>query len=105
FEFHIWRTSDFKRFEFHIWRTSDFKRFEFHIWRTSDFERFEFHIWRTSDPQKQAASVIKQLQGNILKSVSTANNYEKSLLQVAKYIQENQLGSLRKITYNPDGFC
>ncbi|MEE1982838.1 hypothetical protein [Shewanella xiamenensis] len=30
--------------------------------------------------------------------MSTANNYEKSLLQVAKYIQENQLGSLRKIT-------
>lgn len=53
---------------------------------------------RFSSPQKQAASVIKQLQGNILKSVSTASNYEKSLLQVAKYIQENQLGSLRKIT-------
>lgn len=53
---------------------------------------------RFSSPQKQAASIIKRLQGNVLKSVSTANNYEKSLTQIAKYIQENKLGSLYKTT-------
>ncbi|MDR8526214.1 site-specific integrase [Shewanella fidelis] len=53
---------------------------------------------RFSSPAKQAAAVIKALQGGVLKSVSTASNYEKSLTQVAKYIQENKLGSLRQMT-------
>ncbi|EDP98991.1 hypothetical protein [Shewanella benthica] len=53
---------------------------------------------RFSSPAKQAASVIKSLQGGVIKSVSTASNYEKCLTQVAKYIQEKKLGSLREMT-------
>lgn len=53
---------------------------------------------RFSSPAKQAAAVIKSLQGGVLKSVSTASNYEKRLTQVAKYIQENKLGSLQQMT-------
>lgn len=53
---------------------------------------------RFSSPAKQAAAVIKALQGGVLKSVSTASNYEKSLTQVAKYIQKNKSGSLQQMT-------
>jgi integrase len=53
---------------------------------------------RFSSPVKQAASVIKVLQGNVIKSISTASNYEKSLTQVAKHMRENRFGSLREMT-------
>lgn len=49
-------------------------------------------------PAKQAASVMKKLQGKHIKSVSTVRNYEERLKQVTAYIQEHRLGSLRDMT-------
>lgn len=51
-----------------------------------------------SSPKKQAASVIKEVQGGIIKSVGTARNYEATLTRVAEFIKENKLGSLRQLT-------
>lgn len=49
-------------------------------------------------PAKQAASVIKQLQGGRIKSVGTARNYESRLKQITVYLQKQRLGSLRDMT-------
>lgn len=49
-------------------------------------------------PAKQAASVMKQLQGGRIKSVSTVRNYESRLKQITAYLQEQRLGSLRDMT-------
>jgi len=46
----------------------------------------------------QAASVIKNLQGNVIKSVGSVRNYEQSLTLASKYMKENNLGSLRDAT-------
>lgn len=48
---------------------------------------------------KQAASVIKEMQGNQLKSVGTVRNYEQALTTVASYAKENRIdGGLRGMT-------
>jgi len=49
-------------------------------------------------PATQAASVMKQLQGGRIKSVSTVRNYESRLKQITVYLQEQRLGSLRDMT-------
>ena len=49
-------------------------------------------------PAKQAASVMKKLQGSHIKSVSTVRNYEQRLKQITVYLQEHRLGSLRDMT-------
>ncbi|MFK7668192.1 site-specific integrase [Pseudomonas lundensis] len=49
-------------------------------------------------PAKQAASVMKQLQGSRIKSVSTVRNYEQRLKQITVHLQEHRLGSLRDMT-------
>jgi integrase len=51
-----------------------------------------------SSPKKQAASVIKEVQGTIIKSVGTARNYEATLTRIAEFIKENKFGSLRQLT-------
>lgn len=51
-------------------------------------------------PATQASSVMKAMQGSILKSVRTVANYEACLEQVAEYVQRNRLGSLRDLTIN-----
>jgi hypothetical protein len=51
-----------------------------------------------SKPEKQAASVMKQLQGAHIKSVGTVRNYEQRLKQITAYLQEHRLCSLREIT-------
>lgn len=53
---------------------------------------------RFSSPASQAASVIKEMQGNNIKSVGTARNYEQALTRVAEYIKAEKLGSLREMT-------
>lgn len=48
---------------------------------------------------KQAASVIKEMQGNQLKSVGTVRNYEQALKTVAEYAKAERIpGGLRGIT-------
>ena len=49
-------------------------------------------------PATQAASVMKQLQGGRIKSISTVRNYESRLKQITVYLQEQRLGSLRDMT-------
>ena len=49
-------------------------------------------------PHKQAASVMKELQGRVLKSVGTVRNYEQALTQVTRYLQTERLGNLRTLT-------
>ena len=46
-------------------------------------------------PAKQAAAVMKQLQGDIVKSVGSVRNYEQALTTVADYCQQMKLPSLR----------
>jgi len=53
---------------------------------------------RFSKPERQAASVMKQLQGRQIKSVGTVRNYESRLSVIARYVQEHRLGSLRDMT-------
>lgn len=53
---------------------------------------------RFSSPVSQAASVIKELQGDTIKSVGTARNYEQALTRVAEYVKAEKLGSLREMT-------
>lgn len=50
-----------------------------------------------SSPTKQAASVMKQLQGTHIKSVGTVRNYELALTRVATFLKENNLGTLRQL--------
>jgi len=46
---------------------------------------------------KQAASVMKQLQGTVIRSVGTVRNYEQALTQVAQYCIDQRI-SLRQLT-------
>ncbi|GHW31781.1 TPA: site-specific integrase [Vibrio parahaemolyticus] len=50
--------------------------------------------------EKQAASVMKEMQGkgNAIESVGTARNYEQSLKTCCDYLKEFKLGSLREMT-------
>ncbi|MGM6168798.1 site-specific integrase, partial [Vibrio parahaemolyticus] len=50
--------------------------------------------------EKQAASVMKELQGkgNIIDSVGTARNYEQALKTCCDYLKEFKLGALRELT-------
>ncbi|WKA68942.1 hypothetical protein QU522_10005 [Klebsiella pneumoniae subsp. pneumoniae] len=49
---------------------------------------------------RQAAGVIKPLQGNILRSVGTVRNYEQGLTRVAEWMTANRInhGDLRTLT-------
>ncbi len=49
---------------------------------------------------RQAAGVIKPLQGNILRSVGTVRNYEQGLTRVAEWMKANRInhGDLRTLT-------
>ena len=49
-------------------------------------------------PGRQAASVMKVLQGDTLRSVGTIRNYEQSLTRVSEFLQQNRLGDLRSLT-------
>ena len=40
--------------------------------------------------ESQAASVMKELQGTVIKSVGTVRNYEQSLTRVAQWIKDNK---------------
>ena len=51
-----------------------------------------------SSPERQSASVMKEVQGDILDSVGTVRNYEQALTRVAEYIISERLGHLREIT-------
>ena len=42
-------------------------------------------------PAKQAASVMRELQGTILKSVRTVENYERGLTRVTEWTQREKL--------------
>jgi len=42
-------------------------------------------------PAKQAASVMRELQGSHLKSVGTVRNYEQCLTRVTEWTQTNKL--------------
>lgn len=54
-----------------------------------------------SSPAKQAASVMKQLQGSFLKSVGTVRNYEQALTRVCEWTQKEKISNgLRAI--NPE---
>jgi hypothetical protein len=53
---------------------------------------------RFSSPAKQAASVMKCVQGTILRSSGTVRNYEDALTRVAAYIKTERLGHLREMT-------
>ena len=53
---------------------------------------------RFAGPAKQAASVMKKLQGTHIKSVGTVRNYEERLLQIATHLKEHRLGGLRDMT-------
>lgn len=46
-------------------------------------------------PAKQAVAVMKQLQGDVVKSVGSVRNYEQALTTVADYCQQMKLPSLR----------
>lgn len=48
--------------------------------------------------EAQAASVMKEMQGKILKSVGTVRNYEAALKTCCDYLKEFKLGSLRDLT-------
>jgi integrase len=51
-----------------------------------------------SSAKNQAANVIKAVQGNEIKSVGTARNYEQALTRVTEYIKSERLGGLRDLT-------
>lgn len=51
-------------------------------------------------PEKQAAAVLKQLQGSVIKSVGTVRNFEQALTTVANYCQQMKLPSLRAMSVN-----
>ncbi len=51
-----------------------------------------------ASPERQAASVMKQLQGDALRSVGTVRNYEQALTRVSEFLQKNKLGDLRSLT-------
>lgn len=49
-------------------------------------------------PAKQAASVMKLVQGRALRSVGTVRNYEERLRQITAHLQASRMGSLRDLT-------
>lgn len=52
-----------------------------------------------ASPAKQAASVMKSIQGKTLSSVGTVRNYEQALTRVAEYAKEQRIdGGLRGLT-------
>jgi len=52
-----------------------------------------------ANPAKQAASVMKSVQGKALASVGTVRNYEQALTRVAEYTKEQRIdGGLRGLT-------
>jgi site-specific recombinase XerD len=53
---------------------------------------------KRAKPASQAASVMKKLQGSVIKSVGTVRNYEGCLARITAHLQENRLGSLRGMT-------
>ena len=53
---------------------------------------------RFTSPAKQAAAVMKVLQGHVIKSVGTARNYEQAFRRIGEFLKENRLGSLRSLT-------
>ena len=54
---------------------------------------------RFQKAEKQAASVIKVVQGKEIKSVGTARNYEQALTRVSQYLKDQRTGiSLRQLT-------
>lgn len=57
---------------------------------------------RFAKAEKQAADVIKRLQGSILKSVGTVRNYEQALTQVCNYVKAERISKdgLQGITPN-----
>ena len=52
---------------------------------------------RFSKPPQQAAAVMKNLQGTVLRSVGTVRNYEAALTRVAEYMRDAKLGALADI--------
>lgn len=57
---------------------------------------------RFAKAEKQAADVMKQLQGNVIKSVGTVRNYEQALTQVCNYVKTERISKdgLQGITPN-----
>mgnify|MGYP000524084800 CR=1 FL=1 len=53
-----------------------------------------------SSPEKQAVSVMKNLQGSEIKSVGTVRNYQNALTRIAEYMSTNKLGCLRSLEKN-----
>lgn len=53
---------------------------------------------RFSKPAHQAAAIMKNLQGSVLKSVGTVRNYEAALTRVAEHLRDARLGALAEIT-------
>ena len=51
-----------------------------------------------ASPGRQAASVMKALQGDTLRSIGTVRNYEQSLTRVSEFLQQNKIGDLRSLT-------
>ena len=48
--------------------------------------------------ESQAASVMKEIQGNAIKSLGSVRNYEQQLKICCDYMKENRMGGLRDIT-------
>jgi len=48
--------------------------------------------------ESQSASVMKELQGDVIKSVGTVRNYEQALKTCCDYLKEFKLGGLRDLT-------
>jgi len=53
---------------------------------------------RFSSPAKQAGSVMKVLQGRVIKSIGTSRNYEQAYRRISQYLHEQRLGSLQSMT-------
>lgn len=53
---------------------------------------------RFSKPPQQAAAIMKNLQGSVLRSVGTVRNYEAALTRVAEHMREARLGALAEIS-------
>ncbi|MFJ5472570.1 site-specific integrase, partial [Pectobacterium carotovorum] len=52
-----------------------------------------------SSPRRQAASVMKVMQGEHLRSVGTVRNYEQALTRVAEWVYASKIvGGLRELT-------
>ncbi len=51
-----------------------------------------------SKPARQAAAVMKRIQGVHIKSVGTVRNYEQALTRVAEFLRANRLCALRELS-------